>query len=69
MEAGASRFSRWCHAGVWERVFDALTADRNNQYPIIDSTIVRAHQQATTGKAAREPHCQIASAGIQLLVE
>lgn len=54
MEAGASRFSRWCHAGVWERVFDALTADRNNQYPIIDSTIVRAHQQATTGKAARD---------------
>ncbi len=25
------RFSRWCHAGVWERVFDALTADRDNQ--------------------------------------
>ena len=22
------RFSRWCHAGVWERVFAALTADR-----------------------------------------
>ncbi len=26
------RFSRWCHAGVWERVFEALTADRDNQY-------------------------------------
>lgn len=25
------RFSRWCHAGVWERVFEALTADRDNQ--------------------------------------
>lgn len=23
------RFSRWCHAGVWERVFEALIADRN----------------------------------------
>ncbi|MBY5566647.1 transposase [Rhizobium leguminosarum] len=22
------RFSRWCHAAVWERAFDALTADR-----------------------------------------
>ncbi|MBY3158900.1 transposase [Rhizobium laguerreae] len=22
------RFSRWRHAGVWERAFDALTADR-----------------------------------------
>ena len=35
------RFSRWCHAGVWDRVFKALTADRNNQYLMIDSTIVR----------------------------
>lgn len=38
------RFSRWCHAGVWERVFEALTADRNNQYLMIDSRIVRAHE-------------------------
>lgn len=44
------RFSRWCHAGVWERVFAALTADRDNQYLMIDSTIVRAHQQAAGGK-------------------
>jgi len=44
------RFSRWCHAGVWERVFAALTADRDNQYLMLDSTIVRAHQQAATGK-------------------
>jgi transposase len=39
-----------CHAGVWERVFAALTADRDNQYLMIDSTIVRAHQQAASGK-------------------
>lgn len=26
------RFNRWCHAGVWEKVFEMLTADRNNQY-------------------------------------
>ena len=44
------RFSRWCHAGVWERVFQALTADRDNQYLMLDSTIVRAHQQAASGK-------------------
>ncbi|BDA83396.1 hypothetical protein Sa4125_09380 [Aureimonas sp. SA4125] len=44
------RFSRWCHAGVWERVFEALTADRDNEYLMIDSTIVRAHQQAACGK-------------------
>ena len=44
------RFSRWCHAGIWERIFETLTADRDNQYLMIDSTIVRAHQQAASGK-------------------
>jgi transposase len=47
------RFSRWCHAGVWERVFATLAADRDNQYLMLDSTIVRAHQQAATGKGGR----------------
>jgi len=36
--------------GVWERVFEALTKDRDNAYLMLDSTIVRAHQQAATGK-------------------
>ncbi|GCE90245.1 transposase [Komagataeibacter diospyri] len=44
------RFSRWCHAGVWDRIFETLTADRDNQYLMFDSTIVRAHQQAANGK-------------------
>ena len=44
------RFSRWSKAGVWERVFDDLIRDRDNQYLMIDSTLVRAHQQAATGK-------------------
>jgi transposase len=44
------RFSRWCHAGVWERVFEALIADRDNRYLMLDSTIVRAYQQAASGK-------------------
>ncbi len=52
------RFSRWCHAGVWEKVFDALTADRDNTYLMLDSTIVRAHQQAASGKG-----CQGSGAG------
>ena len=44
------RFRRRCLAGVWERVFDTFAADRDNTYLMIDSTIVRAHQQAATGK-------------------
>lgn len=44
-----TRFSRWARAGVWERVF-ILTADRKNEYLMLDTTLVRAHQQAATGK-------------------
>src|SRR5215204_3505269 len=41
-----TRFSRWAKAGVWERVFQHLAADADNEYAMIDSTIVRAHQHA-----------------------
>lgn len=49
------RFVRWARAGVWDRVFGELVQDKKNQYRMIDSTIVRAHQQAATGckKVAR----------------
>jgi transposase len=45
-----TRFSRWAKAGVWEQVFEALVRDRDNQYLMLDTTLVRAHQQAATGK-------------------
>ncbi len=44
------RFTRWAKAGVWERVFEQLTADPDNDYLMLDSSLVRAHQQAATGK-------------------
>ncbi len=44
------RFTRWARAGVWERIFKLLTADRRNEYLMLDTTLVRAHQQAATGK-------------------
>ncbi|HSZ94412.1 MAG TPA: IS5 family transposase [Acetobacteraceae bacterium] len=40
------RFSRWAKSGVWERVFQYLAADADNEYAMIDSTIVRAHQHS-----------------------
>jgi transposase len=40
------RFSRWAKTGVWERVFDPLAADADNEYAMIDSTIVRAPQHS-----------------------
>ncbi len=44
------RFTRWAKAGVWERVFDSLTANPDNQYLMLDTTLVRVHQQAAGGK-------------------
>ena len=41
-----TRFSRWAKSGVWERVFEHLAADADNEYAMIDSTIVRAHQHS-----------------------
>jgi transposase len=40
------RFSRWAKSGVWETVFQYLAADADNEYAMIDSTIVRAHQHS-----------------------
>ncbi|CTP93122.1 hypothetical protein XTPLMG730_3758 [Xanthomonas translucens pv. phlei] len=47
------RFTRWAAKGVWEQVFQALIRDRSNEYLMIDSSIVRAHAQAATGKGGR----------------
>ena len=44
------RFTRWAKAGVWERVFAQLIDDPDNDYVNLDSSLARAHQQATTGK-------------------
>ncbi|KXV70075.1 hypothetical protein AD951_03960 [Acetobacter malorum] len=40
------RLRRWCESGVIERIFRHLAADRANEYMMIDSTIVRAHQHS-----------------------
>jgi transposase len=44
------RFMRWARSGVWDGVFADLVADKQNPYLMLDSTIVRAHQQAATGR-------------------
>jgi transposase len=41
-----TRFSRWARTGVWQRVFGILAADADNEYAMLDSTIVRAHQHS-----------------------
>src|SRR6185312_7799792 len=40
------RFSRWAKSGVWQRVFEHLATDAGNEYAMIDSPIVHAHQHS-----------------------
>jgi len=42
--------TRWSKSGVWKRVFERLADDSDNEYAMIDSTIVRAHQHSAGAK-------------------
>lgn len=48
------RFSRWAQSGVLEAVFAHLASDAGNEYAMIDSTIVRAHQHSA-GAVKKRP--------------
>lgn len=40
------RCSRWSVSGIWEEIFKYLATDADNEYGMIDSTIVRAYQHS-----------------------
>lgn len=48
-----TRHSRWSKTGVWECVFKALAEEADNEYAMIDATIVRAHQHSAGAKKKR----------------
>jgi transposase len=60
-----TRFSRWAKRGVWTRIFEHLAQDADNEYAMIDSTIVRAHQHSAGAlkKGARTKPSDAAKAG------
>lgn len=37
------RFARWSQLGIFEKLFEHCSQDRDLEYLLIDSTIVRAH--------------------------
>src|SRR5438270_10341020 len=47
------RFSRWAKSGVFERIFKLLASDHDNEYMMIDATIVRAHQHSAGARKKR----------------
>jgi transposase len=44
------RFSRWARSGVFEPIFKLLASDHDNEYMMIDATIVRAHEHSAGGR-------------------
>jgi transposase len=44
------RWSRWAKNGVWGTILALLIVDADNEYAMIDSTIVRAHQHSAGAK-------------------
>jgi transposase len=49
-----TRFSRWSIKGVWKKLFEQLAGEADNEYAMIDSTTVRAHQHSA-GAAKKIP--------------
>lgn len=45
-----TRHTRWSKRGVWQRIFEHLAEDADNEYAMLDSTIVRAHQHSAGAK-------------------
>src|SRR4051812_31163541 len=45
-----TRHTRWSTHGVWKKVFEMLAEDADNEYSMIDATIVRAHQHSAGAK-------------------
>ena len=50
-----TRFSRWAKRGVWKKVFQHLAEDADNEYAMIDSSIVRAHQHSAGARKKGAP--------------
>ena len=40
------RYGRWSERGVFASIFMMLASDHDNEYMMIDATIVRAHQHS-----------------------
>lgn len=49
-----NRFVRWRKAGVWDRLLEAVSKAYDGDIVMIDSTCVRVHQHAATGKKGME---------------
>jgi transposase len=49
-----NRFVRWRKAGVWDRLMDAITKAHDSKLQMIDTSIVRVHEQGASAKRGIE---------------
>lgn len=45
-----NRFNRWQKAGIWDTLMDAIIKAHDGRVQMIDSSVVRVHQQAAAQK-------------------
>lgn len=45
-----TRHMRWSRSGTWQRVFEHLAADSDNEYAMLDATLICAHQSSAGAK-------------------
>ena len=44
------RYNRWSKKGVWEKIFEALSADKDMEFLMVDGSIARVHQHGAPKK-------------------
>ena len=49
-----SRFRRWTERGIWQKVFEQLSEDKDLENVMIDGTYIRAHQHAAGAKGGKK---------------
>lgn len=62
-----NRFDRWAKRGKWQRLFEALKTDCDDEWHSLDSTVNRAHQHAAGAKGGKQHrHSVVRAGGYQL---
>jgi transposase len=49
-----SRFRLWIEKGVWQKVFDELSKDKDMENIMIDGSYIRIHQHAAGARGGRK---------------
>src|SRR5262245_60317785 len=45
-----TRYRYWVEAGVWQRLFEAVSGDPDMEYAMVDATIVKVHRHGQGAK-------------------